>query len=241
MKTQLKLYSIVILCFLTLLNVKAADLPTSYLQVGGTTRSMLVHVPTNLQSNRPLVISLHGMGQDPNYQKGMANWEAVADTANFVVVYPQGVNNAWDISGDSDINFILAIIDEMNSKYAIDKSRVYVSGFSMGGMMTYHAANKIADKIAAFAPVSGFMCWGNATYNSSRAIPIIHVHGDADNVVYYDASGGQSGLAPIISGWVDRNNCSKNAIVTYPHSSATKEVYSNGECDTEVVLVTLSG
>ena len=84
--------------------------------------------------NPPLVISLHGMNQDANYQKGQANWEAVADTAKFVVVYPNGINKAWDISGDTDIKFLETIIDTMYNRYHINRNRVYLSGFSMGGM-----------------------------------------------------------------------------------------------------------
>lgn len=75
------------------------------IKVGNTTRNMITYAPEGLPYNPPLVISLHGMNQDANYQKGQANWEAVADTAKFVVVYPNGINKAWDISGDTDIKF----------------------------------------------------------------------------------------------------------------------------------------
>ena len=125
------------------------------IKVGDTTRNMITYAPEGLPYNRPLVISLHGLNQDADYQKGQANWEAVADTAKFVVVYPNGVNKAWDISGDTDIKFLETIIDTMYNRYHIDRNRVYLSGFSMGGMMTYHAMARMSDKIAAFGPVSG--------------------------------------------------------------------------------------
>lgn len=79
------------------------------IKVGDTTRNMITYAPEGLPYNRPLVISLHGLNQDADYQKGQANWEAVADTAKFVVVYPNGVNKAWDISGDTDIKFLETI------------------------------------------------------------------------------------------------------------------------------------
>ena len=109
----------------------------------------------------------------------------MADTAKFVVVYPNGVNKAWDISGDTDIKFLETIIDTMYNRYHVNRNRVYLSGFSMGGMMTYHAMAKMGDKIAAFGPVSGIPV-DYREPSGTRPVPIIHTHGTADNVVYYE-------------------------------------------------------
>ena len=115
--------------------------------VDGTRRNYIVYVPSNLGKDRPLLISCHGMNQDAAYQRGMLQIESVADTAKFVTVFPNGIDKSWDISGDKDIRYILALIDEMERKYSIDRNCVYLSGFSMGGMFTYHAMTRIADKI----------------------------------------------------------------------------------------------
>ena len=138
--------------------------------VDGTQRNYLVYVPNNLGENRPLFISCHGMNQDAAYMRDVQMvMGAVADSAKFVIVFPNGIDKAWDISGNRDINFVLALIDKMVQQYKIDRNRVYLSGFSMGGMFTYHAMNKIADKIAAVAPISGYPLWGSEA-NSSRPI-----------------------------------------------------------------------
>lgn len=208
--------------------------------VGTNSRNILSYAPDNLKKDRPLLISLHGMNQDPAYQQSMAHWEDVADTARFVVVYPYGIDKSWDISGTRDIDFILAIIDIMHQRYEIDKNRVYLSGFSMGGMMTYHAMENIADKIAAFAPVSGYPMQGSS-FTSSRPIPIIHIHGTADDVVPY------SGVSSIIEGWRTRNNCPSNAITTSPYPASKPNSKSKleywGTCDenTDIALITLDG
>jgi len=210
------------------------------INVGNTIRQMLVYAPLDIEPNRPLLISLHGMNQDINYQKNQAKWELVAKENNFVVVYPAGINKSWDLSGTKDIDFIIAIIDEMYDRYTIDRNRVYLSGFSMGGMMTYYAATKIADKIAAFAPVSGYLMGGPNT-NSSRPIPIIHTHGTADDVVPF------SGVQTCLNAWITRNNCPTTPVVTDPYpegivsSNGTRYYWGPGIDSVEIVLLKLEG
>ncbi|MCQ2219887.1 MAG: hypothetical protein MJZ12_00755 [Prevotella sp.] len=205
----------------------------------GVERNMIVYAPKNIEKNRPLLISMHGMNQDAAYQKNQANYEAVADTAKFVVVYPDGIDRGWDLGSMKDINFITNIIDEMVKRYSIDRNRVYLSGFSMGGMMTYYAMTKIADKIAAFAPVSGYNMGGpNAT--SSRPVPIIHVHGTSDDVCSY------SPVQSHIDAWVKRNGCSASAREELPktgpsNTSARIYRYLNGEGGVEVAHLKLPG
>ncbi|MCK9154869.1 MAG: carbohydrate-binding protein [Paludibacteraceae bacterium] len=209
------------------------------INVKGEQRTILIYAPDCLTDNRPLVISMHGMNQDIDYQKGQAQWELIADTANFVVVYPQSKGTTWDISGDQDINFVLTIIDEMSTRYNIDKNRVYLSGFSMGGMFTYHAMNKIADKIAAFAPISGYILQ-NPSFTSSRPCPLVHTHGTSDSVVFYDA-GQYYGAENTVLGWKERNKCKTEKITTEPSGCCTKMEWTGGECDADVVFYSVKG
>jgi len=235
-----KKYSIRLLltafCFMMLsTNLKAQ---IEDFKVGTSTRQMLVYAPSGIEPNCPLMISMHGMNQDINYQKNQAKWELVAKENNFVVVYPAGIGNSWDISGTRDTDFILAIIDEMSKRYGIDRERVYLSGFSMGGMFTYHAATKIADKIAAFAPVSGYLMGGPNT-SSSRPIPIIHTHGIADDVVAF------SGVQRCMDAWIARNKCPKTAQITQPYpadkasKNGTRYYWGPGTDSVEIVLLSI--
>lgn len=210
------------------------------IQVGSTNRSIISYVPKELPKNRPLIISMHGFNQDARYQQEKAQWEPVADTAKFAVVYPEGLNKRWDISGTTDLDFISAIIDTMVHRHGTDRNRVYLSGFSMGGMMTYYAATKIADKIAAFAPVSGYPL-RSANYNSSRTVPIIHIHGDADDVVTYGK------LPEYLSGWVTKIQAPATPHTTKPYpankpnSIATRQLWKGGANGIEIALITLTG
>lgn len=215
------------------------------LKVNGADREMIVYAPANLPKQAPLVIVCHGMNQDANYQKDQSRWEEVADTAKFVVVYPNGIgdangaNRGWDIGGTRDIDFVLAIINEMYTRYGINKNRVYLTGFSMGGMFTYHCANRIADKIAAFAPVSGYRMGGpNAT--ASRPVPILHTHGTGDDVCVY------SGAPTSVKAWAKFDGCDATPQIIKPYpankpnSPAKMEIYRNGKQGVEVALLTLA-
>ena len=208
------------------------------IKVGNLTRNYISYVPRELGSHRPLLISCHGMNQDPYYQKNMLKIETVADTAKFVTVFPEGIDKGWDLSGNRDINFVLALIDEMVEKYDIDPCRVYLSGFSMGGMFTYHAMNKIADRIAAFAPISGYPM-GGATANANvRPIPIIHTHGTSDDVVSF------SNVQNCLNVWIRHNGCPTTATVTHNYRNAphiTRHVWGPGNEGVEVVLMEMAG
>jgi poly(3-hydroxybutyrate) depolymerase len=206
LKTKV-VYSLPGILFLTL-NLNAQEIQT--LKVGNTNREMIVYATTGIPNDRPLVISMHGMNQTMTDQKNQTQFITVARNNNFVLVFPQAIGNQWQLGGTGDTDFILVMIDDMHKKFGIDRNRVYLSGFSMGGMMTYYAATKIADKIAAYAPVSGFLMGGPDT-NSSRPIPIIHIHGADDTYVPYNR------VQECMDAWIKRNGCPTTAKITNPY------------------------
>ena len=205
--------------------------------VADSQREYVSYVPKNLGTKRPLLISCHGMNQDANYQKGMMDLAPIADTAKFVTVFPEGEGKSWDISGEKDVNFVLRIIGTMVKKYDIDPRRVYLSGFSMGGMFTYHCMNMIPDRIAAFAPISGYTMGGVTANANVRAIPIIHTHGTGDDVVTF------SNVQNNLNVWINHNHCNKTAKVTKRYRNAphiTRHEWSGGDDGTRVVLMEMA-
>lgn len=216
----------------------------STISVNGKNRTIDVYAPSGMGENRPMVISAHGMGQDIAYQKENSRWDQVADTAKFLVVYPQSDGSTWDLSASgADIAFIKAIIKEMSSKYKIDLDRVYMSGFSMGGMLTYSVANCMADQIAACAPVSGYPI-GDLTAKPSRPMPIIHTNGDKDDVVHYEPWKGnfngmyqeQQGAYAQAEAWAKANQCDGTPVESVIDGAATRYLWKNGKCGVEVCL-----
>jgi len=230
--------------FLALLMAGLTSVKADNITVNGTSRSYNVYAPQNLGENRPLLIFCHGYNQDANWMQNNefkndnVSMEAVCDTAKFVVVFPNGIDKSWDTSGDRDINFVKAIIDKMVSQYKIDRNRVYLGGFSMGGMFTYHAMNRIPDLIAAFCPVSGYPM-GGATANASvRPIPILHIHGTGDDVCSF------SGAQPALNVWINHNGCPTSDKVTSNYngfSGAKLHVWGPGNDNVEVRLLELTG
>ena len=221
-------------------------------KVGTSTREMLVYVPADLPEKAPMVISMHGASQDPNYQMNQTHWNEVADTAKILVVYPQGNGNFWDISGSGDVKFIETIMKTMQKKYHVDKNRIYLSGFSMGGMMTYHCMPRLGSVVAAFGPVSGIP----VDYRDPvvvRKVPIMHIHGTGDDVVKWGgdpnhAAGGYGRIDDYVKKWAAAEGCDVNhpeVIRPYPettaHAAATRTRYINKEDNIEVTLIALDG
>ena len=243
MRNLLKSASVMAVLLLATLTASADNIT-----VDGKSRSYLVYAPQNLGEGRPLFIICHGRDQDANYMlndqfrdtknpERKINIEAVCDTAKFVIVFPNGINKSWDISGNSDINFVKALIDKMATLYKIDRNRVYLGGFSMGGMFTYHAMNEIPDLIAAFVPVSGYPL-GGATANANvRPLPIMHIHGTGDDMC------GFNGVQPALNVWIKHNGCPTTAKVVnnYNGFNAKLHTWAPGNDGVEVKLLELAG
>ncbi len=208
-----------------------------YVDIKVMNRTVSVYAPKNAHTNRPLVISCHGMDQDINYQRSKTQWETVADTADFIAAYPSSVGSTWDINGSSDTDYLIAIIEELHKTYKIDLTRVYMSGFSMGGMLTYHCMNTIPDYFAAFAPISGYM--GSTVNASTRPVPLIHTHGTSDSVVPFPEKDNWIGAEKYSKKWADHNNAKDKT--TYKVEAANITKYSGGDCDADVVLAAVPG
>ena len=237
-----KTFLLIVMAFVSLIASAAKFNSLTSIQTGGKSRQYFLYVPDCITDNRPLIISCHGMNQDYNYQKEQTQWPKFADTANFVVVYPVGIagsawgmsfQTGWDLDGMSDVNFMLDIISEMKSKYNIDETRVYLSGFSLGGAFTYYMINKAADKIAAFGPISGYNLM-NANTSSSRPVPICHVHGTADGTMPY------SGIKDNMKKYAQAQNCNMTPIEKTGNGYSEMR-YTDGDCETEVVLYSVNG
>ena len=160
-------------------------------------RDYIVHIPGSYDNKVPipLVLCFHGYGGTAS-GISYTNFNDVSDTANFIVVYPQGTllkrKSHWNVGGwtlDSkidDVGFISSLLDSLSERYNINQSRIYSTGMSNGGYMSFLLACQLSDRIAAIASVTGSMT--PQTYNlcnPQRPIPVLQIHGTNDQKVPY--------------------------------------------------------
>jgi poly(3-hydroxybutyrate) depolymerase len=212
---------------------------TGSIKVGSTTRTFIVYTPSGLPEQPPLVIAMHGLGGSGDQHRSSSGFDKVADYGKFVVVYPDGTYkmsssstaNGWDISSNADVEFISALIDTMKVKYKIDPNRIYATGFSMGGMMSYKLACSLSDKIAAIGPSSGYPLGNMITScKPSRPISICHAHGTSDSTVPY------STLQNWVSKFVKSNGCTGDPVITNPTAKYKKQYWGPCEKGSEIIV-----
>jgi poly(hydroxyalkanoate) depolymerase family esterase len=182
------------------------------MQIGGAARKYILYAPSGLPANPPLVYVIHGFNMTAQQMVGITKMNTLADKGKFLVVYPDALLNgsnepSWDMSGQNDYNFLLAIIDSVDAKYHIDRNKVYASGFSQGGFMSFQLGCRYADKFAAIAPVSGLL---SGSCKPSRTVPMFLTFGTAD--VATPASFMQS-----LAAWVKLAECPTTPKVTSPY------------------------
>lgn len=198
---------------------------------GGLTRNYRVYLPTNFNSSTslPLVINMHGLGSNSQAEELYSQFDNVADTGRCVVVYPDGISNQWNVvigctgsttpcTGVDDVGFISALIDTMHSNYNIDLGRVYSTGMSDGGFMTFRLACELSCRIAAAASVTGLLQEAYPLYpqcNPTRKMPMMQFHGTADSVVKYTNNGPYVANVPNTnSRWISIDGCPSSPVVT---------------------------
>ncbi len=147
-----------------------------------------------------------------------------------------------------DVEFTRQLLDDLAKSANIDPKRVFATGMSNGGIMSYLLASELSDRIAAIAPVGGPM--GTATCNPKRPVSVIHFHGTNDeNAPFKGGKGkGLSGtefysVEHSIQCWVKANGCKSEPVVTTTAdrakdgTSITRKTYVGGKDGSEVVLV----
>ena len=203
------------------------------IQSDGVWRRFRVYVPTGFGTGRALILNMHGLGSNATDQQAYSNFKPIADTAGFLMVYPQGLSFSgttyWNagVPGTpptDDVKFLSALIDTMQRRYGTDRQRVFATGMSLGGYMSYYLACKLPQKIAAIASVTGTMFSAEAaSCTPGRPVPVMQVHGTADATVPYTGSNSGIAIDSLVAMWVRLNGCNPTPVQTPIANSNTTD------------------
>lgn len=242
--------------------IPAGDLAKTLIH-DGTERTYVVHVPASYDGSQSvaLVLDLHGGGGNANTQMRTSGFSQLADDQGFIVVYPNGSGRredklltwnggtccAYAVTNQiDDVGFLRAVVAEIQSEYDIDPKRIYATGMSNGGIMSYRLACDAADLFAAVAPVAGTQNYVRC--NPTQSVSIIHFHGTDDGHVGYNGGSGPDSFVDVpftsvkdsIDFWLNVNQCN-----TTPQSESFEDIqhdtFSNCANGTAVELYTIVG
>ena len=223
----------------------------------GEKRDYLLYVPRSYDRSRPtpLVISMHGAGLWGAAQRETSQWNELADSQGFIVVYPSGIGGKgvriWHVEPGAglmkDVRYISELIDTLKASYNIDPTRIYANGLSNGGGMSFVLSCTLSDRVAAVGMVAAAQTLPWSWCTDHRAVPMIAFHGTADPEVPYN--GGSSWVSPRpfpnvprwVANWARRNRCGANPVESTVAADVTLRAYTNCADDAAVVLYTVHG
>lgn len=206
------------------------------LQVGGQERHYLLYVPPQAENQAlPLVLALHGGGGRADLMASERYYGLLgkARAARFVIAFPNGSSRfaggqlaTWNAGGccgqardrgSDDVGFLRAVVADIQRRVRIDPERIFATGMSNGGMMSYRLACEAADLFRAVASVAGTEAL--AECRAQRPVSILHLHARDDTQVLFEGGAGPASaryagkimnfvsVPENMARWVERNQC----------------------------------
>jgi len=210
------------------------------LQHAGVERKFRLHVPAGYDAARPapLLVALHGGGGNMDYQANDKFYGLIStsEREGFVVAFPNGYSrfrggkvatwNAGRCCGDArdgnsdDVGFIRKMVEDIRRRVNVDSARIYATGMSNGGLMSYRLACEMADVFSAIAPVAGTD--NTITCSPVRPVSVLHIHARDDDHVLFEGGAGPASVerskvtdftsvADTVAKWVQLNGCRPEA------------------------------
>jgi len=192
-------------------------------------------MPPAVASGKPLpvVLNFHGGGAHAREQKRYSRMDEIADREGFIAVYPNGSSGiggrllTWNAgiccgpaaaSRVDDVGFVIALLEDLARRVALDPERVYATGLSNGSMMAYRLAAEAAPRFAAVAGVAGAMTLER--FAPALPVPVMHIHSVDDGRALYDGGLGlafpftntrvlHESVDGMVQKWISHNGCPK--------------------------------
>ncbi|MBK9924120.1 MAG: hypothetical protein IPP66_02410 [Anaerolineales bacterium] len=190
--------------------------------VNDVKRSYILHVPSRMDNSQPVpvVFVFHGYSDDAPTIQTMTGFDETADKEGFIVVYPEGVAFSWNAGGccgsavDRKIDeqaFVRKMLSDLGTIIEVDLKRIYATGFSNGGMLSYRLACEMPDVFAAVGPVAGVLTFSPC--EPQETVSLIHIHALDDTIVPFARATFPNfpSTEADITNWARLNECAEPA------------------------------
>ncbi|MGF1582153.1 MAG: prolyl oligopeptidase family serine peptidase [Gemmataceae bacterium] len=197
------------------------------IEVDGLQRKYVLFVPKKLKNPAPIIFVLHGGGgKARRYDRLGFNELAAKD--GFIVIHPEAYKGNWNDGRNAsglvshqkkidDVKFLRRVLDVVAKKYKVDRSRVFATGASNGGIFSHYLAANASDVFTAIAPVIGGIAEPIASkFRPKYPVSILIIQGDAD------------ALVPFNGGPIGMNKIGKRGRVISTRETVKKYVALNG-------------
>lgn len=207
----------------------------------GNERTYAVYLPSQTNTNIPLLMYFHGAGGFAWPEIQQSGFMDAAGDNNFILVYPQATIwdepdipswNVVEFIDVDDFGFVREMLKQLVLDYSVDEKRVYATGMSSGAYMTYYLAFKMGEKLAAIAPVAGLPTTFVSLPQALQCkLPLMHMHGTIDATVSYFGGEYSVSVDSTIAFWRRNNACVASPVITelpdiYPNDGSTVTVYT---------------
>ncbi|WP_018332619.1 alpha/beta hydrolase family esterase [Actinomycetospora chiangmaiensis] len=231
----------------------ASSATTEHIVVGGVSRTYLLHRPAHAPAGAalPLVVMIHGGGGSAAGAERAYGWDGISDRDGVVVAYPEGRQGSWSVGGgccgaagrvgSDDVAFLTAMVSRIEQQLRIDPRRIYATGISEGGMMSYRLACETS-LLAAVGPDSATLL---GPCPDPHPLSVTHLHGTADTRIPYDGTPGSGinhitgpPIPTLIGDWRTVDRCPPPITTTHGIVTTTVATCPGGRA---VELTTIAG
>jgi polyhydroxybutyrate depolymerase len=251
--------SALVVATLALLVPSAAAAPSGTVtrgsvQLDGLTRTYRLYLPARPKKPASVVLVFHGGFGTGARVASQTGFDAEAEKRGAIAVYPDGIGRAWNAGpccgapsrlGVDDVGFVSKLLDKLQRQYAIDKRRIYATGISNGGLLSYRLACELPNRIAAVAPVAATQI---SPCSPKQPVSILHIHGLDDENIPFEGGVGTRGVTGFdwpsveqgIDTWRELDRCPDGGR-TAVEGAVTTMSWKPCRGATEVRLVTVAG